>query len=78
MPNKTVTLCTLIWHRSHACVDTTSTRNEKRFNQRAAETRKESLRDGTVDDNLAVSISSDDRGRGDPRNIIGVILAEEN
>ena len=27
---------------------------------------------------MAVPIPSDDRGRGDPRNIIGVILAVEN
>jgi hypothetical protein len=32
----------------------------------------------TVGDNVAVPIPSVDRGRGDPRNILGVILAVEN
>jgi hypothetical protein len=36
------------------------------------------MKDCTVGDNVAVPIPSVDRGRGDPRNILGVILAVEN
>ena len=36
------------------------------------------MKDGTLHDNVAVPIPSVVRGRGDPRNIIGVILAVEN
>jgi hypothetical protein len=36
------------------------------------------MKDGTVGDNVAVPIPSVDRGRGDLRNILGVILAVEN
>ena len=36
------------------------------------------MKDDTVGDNVAVPIPSVDRGRGDPRNILGVILAVEN
>jgi hypothetical protein len=36
------------------------------------------MKDATVGDNVAVPIPSVDRGRGDPRNILSVILAVEN
>ena len=36
------------------------------------------MKDCTVGDNVAVPILSVDRGHGDPRNILGVILAVEN
>ena len=36
------------------------------------------MKDCTVGDNVAVPIPSVDRGRGDPRNILGVILTVEN
>ena len=36
------------------------------------------MKDETVGDNVTVPIQSVDRGRGDPRNILSVILAVEN
>jgi predicted AAA+ superfamily ATPase len=36
------------------------------------------MRDGTVGNNVAVPILSVSMGRGDPRYILGVILAVEN
>ena len=36
------------------------------------------MKDGTVGDKAAIPIPSVDRGRGDPRNILGVIFAVEN
>ena len=36
------------------------------------------MKDGTVGNNVAVPIPSDNMGRGDPRYYLGVILAVEN